>query len=54
MVCTDAVESVERASGLTLFPPALKRSAKKLCDTVQCEIIVRDFSNANKQLGHRS
>lgn len=48
------VESIERASGLTLFPPALKASAKKLCDTVKCEIIVRDFSNANKQLVHKN
>ncbi|WFD00571.1 nuclease [Malassezia yamatoensis] len=44
------VESIERASGLELFPAAIKRSARKLCDTVKCEIIVRDFSNANKQL----
>lgn len=43
------VEAVERAAGLTLFPTAIKASAKKLCDTVKCEIIVRDFSEANKK-----
>ncbi|WFD19616.1 nuclease [Malassezia caprae] len=44
------VEAVERAAGLTLFPPAIKQAAKKLCDTVKCEIIVRDFGDANKKL----
>ncbi|WFD26671.1 nuclease [Malassezia nana] len=44
------VEAVERAAGLTLFPPAIKSAAKKLCDTVKCEVIVRDFSDANKKL----
>lgn len=43
------VEAVERAAGLTLFPPAIKSSAKKLCDTVKCEIIIRDFSDANRR-----
>lgn len=44
------VEAVERAAGLTLFPPAIKQAAKKLCDTVKCEVIVRDFGDANKKL----
>ncbi|PKI85289.1 Nuc1p [Malassezia vespertilionis] len=41
---------VERAAGVTLFSPAIKSASKKLCDTVQCEIIVRDFTKANKRL----
>ena len=44
------VDAVERAAGLTLFPAAIKKSAKKLCDTVKCEIVVRDFSDAAKAL----
>lgn len=48
------VSAVESAAGLTLFSPAIKSAAKKLCDTVQCEIIVRDFSQANKNLPAKS
>ncbi|CBQ69564.1 probable NUC1-dna/rna non-specific nuclease, mitochondrial [Sporisorium reilianum SRZ2] len=44
------IETVERAAGLTLFPPAVKGAAKKLCDTVQCSIVVRDFSDKSKTL----
>ncbi|PWZ01996.1 hypothetical protein BCV70DRAFT_198280 [Testicularia cyperi] len=44
------VETVERAAGLTLFPQAIKQSAKKLCDTVQCSIIVREFADKSKTL----
>lgn len=44
------VEAVERAAGLTLFPPAIKQAAKKLCDTVKCEVIVREFGDANRKL----
>jgi endonuclease G len=43
------VESVERAAGLELFSAAVKSSSRPLCETVDCQIIVRDFSNANKQ-----
>lgn len=42
------IEAVERAAGLSLFPAAIKKASKKLCDTVKCEIIVRDFSNKAK------
>lgn len=43
------VEAVERASGLMLFPPATKTNTPSLCDVTDCEIIVRDFSDRNKQ-----
>lgn len=44
------IETIERAAGLTLFPPAVKGAAKRLCDTVQCSIVVRDFSDKSKTL----
>ncbi|EPQ27715.1 uncharacterized protein PFL1_04853 [Pseudozyma flocculosa PF-1] len=44
------VETVERAAGLTLFPPAIKSAAKRLCDTVKCQIIVREFGDKSKSL----
>lgn len=44
------VDAVENAAGLSLFPPAIKSASKKLCDTVKCEIIVRDFSQASRKL----
>ncbi|MCO5565335.1 hypothetical protein L7F22_019008 [Adiantum nelumboides] len=43
------VESVERAAGLMLFPPATKTNTPSLCDVTDCQIIVRDFSERNKQ-----
>lgn len=42
------IESVERAAGLALFPPAMKSSSRALCDAVDCQIIVRDFTNRNR------
>ncbi|KAN0064227.1 nuclease [Thecaphora frezii] len=44
------VETVERAAGLTLFPPAIKSAAKRLCETVKCQIIVREFNDKSKNL----
>ncbi|WFD30439.1 nuclease [Malassezia sp. CBS 17886] len=44
------VDAVERAAGLALFSAPVKAAAKKLCDTTKCEIVVRDFTQANKQL----
>lgn len=43
------VEAVERAAGLMLFPPAIKTNTPSLCDVTDCQIIVRDFSDRNKQ-----
>ncbi|PWN31289.1 uncharacterized protein FA14DRAFT_162823 [Meira miltonrushii] len=43
------VEAVERAAGLMLFPPATKTNTPSLCDVTDCQIIVRDFSDRNKQ-----
>ena len=44
------VETVERAAGLTLFPEAVKAQAKRLCDTVQCSIVVREFADKSRTL----
>lgn len=43
------VDAVERASGLLLFPPAIKTNTRSLCDAIDCQIIVRDFSDRNRQ-----
>lgn len=44
------VETVERAAGITLFPPSIKAASKRLCDTVQCSIVVREFKDKSKTL----
>lgn len=48
------VEAVERAAGLILFPPAIKAKTPSLCDLIDCQIIVRDFSDRNRQQQARS
>ena len=45
------VEAVERAAGLTLFDELTKAKSKELCQTVQCEVIIRRFDDAQKKLG---
>lgn len=45
-----SVESVERAAGLTLFSPQVKGTAKQLCRETRCELIVRRFDDAKKQI----
>ncbi len=45
------VEAVERAAGLTLFDELTKAKSKELCQTVQCEVIVRRFDDVQKKLG---
>ncbi|BGP04079.1 Mitochondrial nuclease [Rhodotorula toruloides] len=44
------VEAVERSAGLSLLPTELK-SAKELCRTIKCEVVVRRFDDAQKKLG---
>ena len=44
------LDTVERAAGLVLFPPAVKSGAKSLCSVTDCSIIVRDFSKANERV----
>ncbi|RXK41153.1 endonuclease G, mitochondrial [Tremella mesenterica] len=45
------VESVERASGLQLFNTNLKSKSRQLCAVTQCQVIVRRFDDARKELG---
>ncbi|KDQ13148.1 hypothetical protein BOTBODRAFT_33762 [Botryobasidium botryosum FD-172 SS1] len=43
------VETVERAAGLTLFPESIKASAKQICKTTRCDVMVRRFDDAQQQ-----
>ncbi|KAG9097905.1 nuclease [Ceratobasidium sp. 370] len=43
------VEAVERAAGLALFSEDVKKSAKHICQTTKCEVIVRRFDDAQQQ-----
>ncbi|KAF9517237.1 hypothetical protein BS47DRAFT_1326577 [Hydnum rufescens UP504] len=43
------VEAVERASGLTLFSQDLKTSARHICKTSSCQLVIRRFDDAQKQ-----
>lgn len=45
------VESVERAAGLTLFNDEHKRKSRQLCAVTQCQVVVRRFDDARKQMG---
>ncbi|EIW67252.1 hypothetical protein TREMEDRAFT_69745 [Tremella mesenterica DSM 1558] len=45
------VESVERASGLQLFNTDLKSKSRQLCAVTRCQVIVRRFDDARKELG---
>ncbi|KAF8894441.1 hypothetical protein BD779DRAFT_1609201 [Infundibulicybe gibba] len=43
------VEAVERAAGLTLFSDAVKASAKHICKTTSCQLVIRRFDDAQKR-----
>ncbi|KAH9814393.1 hypothetical protein DFH28DRAFT_971569 [Melampsora americana] len=45
-----SIESVEKASGLKLFPDQIKSNSTKLCETVKCEMVIRNFDQARKQV----
>lgn len=44
------VDAVEKASGLKLFPDQIKSNSAKLCETVKCEMVIRNFDQARKQV----
>ncbi|GME76640.1 unnamed protein product [Ambrosiozyma monospora] len=44
------VESLERSSGLEFLQNVPDKQKKQLCKEVKCEIIVREFNDAGKQL----
>ena len=43
------VDAVEQASGLTLFSDAIKSSSKHICQTTQCQVLVKRFDDAQKR-----
>lgn len=45
------VEAVEKAAGLQLFNDELKGRSRQLCAVTQCQVVVRRFDDARKQLG---
>jgi endonuclease G len=45
------VEVVERAAGLELFNSDLKSKSKQLCAVTQCQVVVRRFDDARKEIG---
>lgn len=45
------METVERAAGLQLFSPELKGRSRQLCAVTQCQLVVRRFDDARKQIG---
>ncbi|OWZ42874.1 endonuclease G, mitochondrial [Cryptococcus neoformans c45] len=45
------VEHVEKAAGLKLFNEEVKTKSRQLCAVTQCQVIVRRFDDARKQLG---
>ncbi|KAF7778896.1 hypothetical protein Agabi119p4_3241 [Agaricus bisporus var. burnettii] len=44
------VDAVERAAGLTLFSDQIKLGSKHICQTTKCEVIVRRFDDARKNV----
>ncbi|KAI0736577.1 hypothetical protein C8Q72DRAFT_800523 [Fomitopsis betulina] len=44
------IDAVEKAAGLTLFSDAIKQQSKHICKTTKCEVIVRRFDDAQKNL----
>ncbi|KAL5490076.1 NUC1 [Sanghuangporus weigelae] len=44
------VDAVERAAGLTLFSDEIKKTSKYICKTTKCEVLVRRFDDAQKQI----
>ncbi|WWD19078.1 hypothetical protein CI109_103536 [Kwoniella shandongensis] len=45
------VEHVEKAAGLQLFNEEVKGKSKQLCAVTQCQVVVRRFDDARKQIG---
>lgn len=48
------VEQVERAAGLQLFNEDLKRRSRQLCAVTQCQLVIRRFDDARKDLGGKN
>ncbi|MBW0493570.1 hypothetical protein O181_033285 [Austropuccinia psidii MF-1] len=44
------IESIERSTGLILLPETIKQTQNKLCSTVKCDMVIRNFDNMKKQI----
>lgn len=44
------VDAVERAAGLTFFSDEVKNGSKHICQSTKCEVIVRKFDDAQKNV----
>ncbi|KZV94045.1 hypothetical protein EXIGLDRAFT_612214 [Exidia glandulosa HHB12029] len=44
------IDSVERAAGLQLFSDEVKAKSKNICQTTKCDVIVRRFDDAQKNV----
>lgn len=49
---TVSVDAVEKAAGLQIFAEQLKQSAKPICQTTECKLIVRRFDDTQKLAGN--
>jgi len=48
------VEAVERAAGLTIFSDAVKSASTHICKTTKCQVVVRRFDEAKKNLNRKT
>lgn len=44
-----SVDAVERAAGLTLFSDAVKAGSKHICQSTQCDVLIRRFDDTQKK-----
>ena len=49
-----SVEAVERAAGLTIFSDAVKSASTHICKTTKCQVVVRRFDEAQKNLNRKA
>jgi endonuclease G len=47
---TCTVDAVERAAGLSFFSDEVKKDSKHICQSAKCEVIVRRFDDAQKNV----
>jgi len=48
------VEAVERATGLTFFSDAVKSASIHICKAAQCQLVVRRFDDAQRNLNRKA
>lgn len=44
------IEAVEKAAGLQIFSDEVKKGSRHICQTANCEVTVRRFDDAQKQI----